>query len=104
MIMSGCAGSFVVFDSLGSEGTWSPVPEVVMHFESGRNSSAAVHLESECFWCFVGFVFSVHHPNLPLCSCKWGSLVPIHIILLLVVLLHWGLVVLVLGAQCLWVV
>ena len=68
-----------------------------MQFESGRNSSAVVHLVSECFWCFVAFVFGVHHPNFPLflqmgkfgphphhsafggaaalgvgCSCAWG--------------------------------
>ena len=66
MIVSGCTQSFVALDSFWSEGTGNPVPEVVMHFESGGNSSAVVHLVSECFWCFVEFVFGVHHPNLPL--------------------------------------
>ena len=104
MIVSGCTGSFVALGSLESEGTGSPAPEVYMHFASGGNSSVAVHLPFEGFWCFVGFVFGVNHPNLPLYFCKRGNLVSIHIILLLVVLLHWGLVVLVLGAQSLWVV
>ena len=94
----------MAFDSLGSEGTGSLIPEAVMYFEPGGNSAAVVYLMSECFWCFVGFVFGVHHPNLLLYFCKWDSLVPIHIILLFVVLLHWGLVVLVLGAQSLWVI
>ena len=104
MIVSGWTGSFVALGSLESEGALSPVPEVVGYFESGGNSSAAVHFGFECFWCFAGFVFGIHHPNLLLCFCKWDNLVPIHIILLLVVVLHWGLDVLVLGAQSLWVV
>ena len=61
MIVSRCTGSFVALESLGSEGTGSPVPEVAMHFGSGGNS-AVEHLVSECFWCFVGLVFGVHHP------------------------------------------
>ena len=70
MIVSACAGSFVALDSLGSEGAGDPAPEVVMCFESGRNSSVVVYLVSKCFWCFAGLVFGVHHPNLLPCSCK----------------------------------
>ena len=36
MIVSGCAGSFVALNRLGSEGVQGPVPEVVMCFEPGR--------------------------------------------------------------------
>ena len=97
MIVSRWIGSFVALDSLGSEGTGIPAPEVVMHFEPGGNSSAVVYLVPECFWCFVGFVFGVHHPNLPLYFCKWGNSVPIHIVLLLPVLLHWVWLFLCLG-------
>ena len=103
MIVSGCAGSCVASGSLGSECAVSPEPEVVMYVGSGRNSSA-VYLVFEYFWCFVGVVFGAHHPNLLLYSCKWDSSVLICIVQLLVVLLHWGLAALVLGAQSLWTV
>ena len=103
MIISGCAGSFVAPGSLGSECAESPEPEVVVHFGSGGNSSA-VYLVFECFWYFAGAVFGTHHPNPLLHSCKWDSLVPICIVLLLGVLSHSGLAVLVLGAQFLWAV
>ena len=87
MIVSGCTGSFVVPGSLGcAEG---PEPEVVMYFGSGRNSSDVYHMFG-CFWWFAGVVFGAHHLDLLLYSCKWDSSVPIHIVLLLVVLLHWG--------------
>ena len=48
MIVSGCAGSFVVPDSLGPEDDGGPEPEGVLYFGSGRNSSA-VYLVVECF-------------------------------------------------------
>ena len=88
--------------SYGSEGTESPEPDV--HLEFGGNFSVVVPFVFECFWCFVGVVFGAHHPNLPPYFCKWDNSVPIHIILLLVVVLNWGLVVLVFGAQSVWVV
>ena len=81
MIVSRCTGNFVAFGSLVSEGTGSPEPEGVVHFGSRGSSSVVVHLVSECFWCFVEFVFGAHHPNPPLYSYKWGSLVPICIVL-----------------------
>ena len=76
MIVSGCTGSLVATGSLGSECAESPEPEVVMHFESGRNS-VVVHLVFECFWCSVEVVSGALQPNLPLCFCKWDSSVPI---------------------------
>ena len=38
----------------------------------------------------VGIAFGGCHPNPLLYFCKWGNLVPIHIVLLFVELLHWG--------------
>ena len=38
----------------------------------------------------VQIAFGGYHPNLLLYYCKWGNSVPIHIVLLFVVLLHWG--------------
>ena len=96
MIVSGCTGSFVAPGSLGSECAESPEPEVVMYFESVRNSSA-VYLAFEHFWYFAGAVVSVPHPNLLLYSCKWDGLVPIYIILLL-----GGAVALGVGCSCSW--
>ena len=74
------------FDNSGSGGT------------EGLVSGAAVAVDYS-----IGIAFGGHHPNL-LYFCKWGNLVPIHIALLLVVLLYWGLVVPGPGALFLWVV
>ena len=60
-------------------------------------SGAAVAVEYS-----VGIAFGGYHPNLLLYVCKLGNSVPIHIILLFVVLLHWGQVVLGPGALSLW--
>ena len=59
MIVSGCAGSFVVPGSLGC--TESPEPEVVVYFGSGRNSSV-VYLVFEHFWYFAGAVLVLTIP------------------------------------------
>ena len=86
----------MVLGSLGcAEG---PEPEFASCFGSGQNSF--VYLVFECLCWFAGIVFAVYHPNLLLYSCKWDSLVPICIALVLV-LLHWGLADLVPGAQSL---
>ena len=74
MSVIGSAGSSGAFDKSGSQG-----PE-------GLVSGAAVTVDYS-----VGIAFGGHHPNL-LYFCKWGNSVPIHIALLLVVLLYWGLV------------
>ena len=99
MIASRCTVSFVAPGNLGSECAESPEPEVV-YFGSGGNS--VVYLVFVCFSYFPGAVFDAHHPNLLLYSCKWDSLVPIHIVLLLGMLSHWELAVL--GAPSSWVV
>ena len=104
MIVSGYTGSFVALGSLGSEGGGSPVPEVVRYFGSGGILLLLCILCLSIYSVLLDFFFGVYHPNLLLCFCKWDKLVPIHIILLLVVLLHQGLDVLLLGAQSLWVV
>ena len=70
-IVSRCAGGFVVSDCFVC-----------------AECSFAVYLVSERFCWSAGFVFDVCHPSLLLHFCKWDSLVPICITLVLV-LLYW---------------
>ena len=70
MIVSVCAGSFVVPGSLGSECAENPEPGVAVYFGSGRNSSVVVHLVFGCSWSSVEVVFGALHPNLLAYSCK----------------------------------
>ena len=63
-------------------------------FGSGGIASGAVVV--------VGTASDGHHPNLPLNSCRWGFLVPIHTFLPSVLLLNWGLVVPGPGTLSLW--
>ena len=90
------AVNHVVFGSLGSGGTDSLVPGVAVHSVPvvGFPVVLAVSLAPECLGYFVGFVFDGPHGSPPLHFSKWGSSVPIHISLSLVLQWHWGLSVL----------
>ena len=85
-IVSGWAGGFVVSDSL--------------ECAEGSQCSSAVYLVFKCFCWSAGITFDVCHPSLLLHFCKWDSLVPIHIALVLV-LLYWRFAGLVPGVQSL---
>ena len=80
MSVIGSTGSAGAFDNSGSGIT------------EGLVSGAAVAMDYS-----VEVASDGHCPNLLLYFCKWGSLVPICIALLLAVLLYWGLVFLGLG-------
>ena len=79
MSVTGSAGSFGASDNSGSGG--------IEDFVSGV--AVAVCLEHS-----VEVAFGVHHPSLLPSFYRWGNLVPIHTSLPLVLLLHWGLLVL----------
>ena len=79
MSVTRITGSFGAFDNSGSWG--------IEGLASGV--SVAVYLEHSAEIAFGG-----HHPNLLPCFYKWGSSVPIHTSLFLVLLSHWGLLVL----------
>ena len=51
----------------------------------------AVYLVVVCLEHSAEIVFDGHHPSPPLHFCKWGSSVPFHISLPLVLWWHWGL-------------
>ena len=78
----GDAVYLVVFDNSGSGGTGDLASEVAVYF-------VAVCLEHS-----AEIIFDGHHPSPPLHFCKWGSSVPIHISLPLVLWWHWGLLAL----------
>ena len=73
------AGRFGAFDNSGSGGIEDLTSGVVV----------AVYLEHPAEIAFGG-----HHPSLSPHFYRWGSSVPIHTSLPLVLLLHWGLLVL----------
>ena len=83
--VSGWAKDSRSFDSFGGaehSATW-----FAYHFESG---SFVEWLLFECFYLPFGIgPRGYHHPNFHPHSCKWGSSVPIHIILVLI-MLHWA--------------
>ena len=87
MSVIGSTGSSGAFDDSASGGT------------EGLVSGAAVAVHYS-----VGIAFGGYYPNLLLYSCKWGNVVPIHIALLLMVLLYWGLVIPRPGPLSLWMV
>ena len=80
--MLGDAVDLVLFDNSGSGGTEDLASEVAVYF-------MAVYLEHS-----VEIVFDGHHPSHSLYFYKWGNSGPIHICLPLVLLWHWGFLVL----------
>ena len=58
-------------------------PGFASNFGFGKNTSA-VYLVFKCFCQFVVIAFDGYCPSLLLHFCKWDSLVPIHITLVLV--------------------
>ena len=82
MFVTGSAGSFAAFGNFGSEGIEDLVSEVAVYL-------VAVGLEHP-----TEIVSDGHHPNPPLYFYRWGNLVPILISLPLLMLWHWGLLVL----------
>ena len=78
MSVTGITGSFGAFDNSGSGGVEGLASGVVV----------AVYLEHSAEIAFGG-----HHPSLLPHFYRWGSSVPIHTSLLLVLLLHWGVLV-----------
>ena len=74
-------------------------PEFASCLGSGRCSSV-VYLVFECFCWSAGIAFDACHPSLLLYFCKWDSLVPICIAMVLV-LLYRRLADIVPGAQSL---
>ena len=57
-------------------------------------SEDAVYFVAVCLEHSAEIVFDGHHHSPPLHFCKWGSSVPIHISLPLVLKWHWGLLAL----------
>ena len=87
MSVTGSTDSFGASDNSGSGGVEGLASGVVV----------AVCLEHS-----AEVAFGVHHPSLLPCFYRWGNLVPIHTSLLLVLLLHWGLLVLGSAVLFLW--
>ena len=87
MFVTRSTGSFGAVDNSGSGGAEDLASGVAV----------AVYLEHP-----AEFVFGGHHPSPPLYFYKWGSSVPIHISLLLVLLWYWGLFALGSVALFLW--
>ena len=79
MSVTRSTGSFGAFDNSGCGGVEGLAYGVVV----------AVYLEHS-----AEITFGSHRPSLLPHFCRWGSSVPIHTSLLLVLLLHWGLLVL----------
>ena len=89
----GNAACLVVFDSFGYEGTGNLASEAAVHSVGvvGFSVVVAVYLVPECLEYFAKFVFDGHHASPSLYFYKWGSLVPIHISLPLMLWWHWEL-------------
>ena len=87
MSETGSAGHFGASDNSGSGDI------------EGLASGIAVAV---CLEHSAEVAFGVHHPSLLLCFYRWANLVPIHTFLLLVLLLHWGLLVLGSAVLFLW--